>query len=281
MSDHDNKKGRKGSSPRKGGSSSRSRSSQGRSGSSKSSRGGPRKHGKPSRKPQAQWEGHQSKRRRDLKGAAVDLPNWVVEALARVTPKERIGPALEALGEASAAMTDGRYHAAVKQAKRAKSLAPQDATVRETLGLAAYRIGDWETSLAELRAYRRMAGDPTHLPIEIDVLRAMGRKKDVAKAWDTLRGADARPVVYKEGLVVYASFLLDEGDPEGAWDLTGPKRVGPDASEADLRVWYVAARSAAATGEAGTARRIADAIVLNDPAFPGLDELDREIAANS
>ena len=28
----------------------------------------------------------ESKRRRDLKGAAVNLPNWVIEALARTTP---------------------------------------------------------------------------------------------------------------------------------------------------------------------------------------------------
>ncbi len=50
----------------------------------------------------------ESRRRRDLKGAAVNLPNWVIEALARTTPRDRVGPALEALGEASAAMADGR-----------------------------------------------------------------------------------------------------------------------------------------------------------------------------
>ncbi|MEN8114832.1 MAG: hypothetical protein ABFS21_10650 [Actinomycetota bacterium] len=280
---HNQKKGR-GGPPKKSGSSSRSRSSQSRGQKSGSSYGSSQSRSRDQKKGgggKDEWEGHQSKRRRDLKGAAVDLPNWVVEALVRVTPKDRIAPALEALGEASAAMTDGRYHAAVKQAKRAKNLSPQDSTIRETLGLSAYRIGDWDTALAELRAYRRMAGDPDHLPIEIDVLRAMGRDRDVQKAWETLEKAEARPIVYKEGLVVYASYLLDKGDPGSAWDLTGPKRVGPDAAEADLRVWYVAARAAAATGETETARRIADAILLNDPSFAGLDELDREIAASS
>jgi len=224
---------------------------------------------------------YDAKRRRDLHGAAVDLPNWIVEALVRVTPKERVAPALEALGEASAAMRDGRYHAAVKDAKRAKDLSPQDTTVRETLGLAAYRIGDWDTALTELRAYRRMAGDASHLPIEMDVLRAKGRDRDVVAAWETLQKADVRPAVYKEGKVVYGSFLLDKGDPVGAWDLTGPERVGPNAREADLRVWYIAARAAAQNGDTDTARRIADAIVLNDPSFAGLDELDREIAHSS
>ncbi|MEA3509920.1 MAG: hypothetical protein U9R51_00655, partial [Actinomycetota bacterium] len=218
---------------------------------------------------------------RDLQGAAVDLPNWIVEALVRVTPKDRIAPALEALGDASAAMNDGRYHAAVKDARRAKNLSPQDSTIRETLGLSAYRIGDWDTALAELRAYRRMAGDASHLPIEMDVLRAKGRGKDVKSAWDTLQKADVAPAVWKEGKVVYGSYLLDEGDAEGAWDLTGPDRVGPNAKDSDLRVWYIAARAAASNGETETARRIADAIVLNDPSFPGLDALDQEIARSS
>jgi tetratricopeptide (TPR) repeat protein len=222
-----------------------------------------------------------AKRRRDLKGAAVDLPNWVIEALTRVTPNDRVAPALEALGEASAAMNDGRYHAAVKHAKTAKNLAPQDATVRETLGLSAYRIGDWDTALSELRAYRRMAGDAMHLPIEMDVLRALHRDRDVEKVWQTLQGADVTPAVWKEGKVVYGTFLLEQGDAAGAWDLTGPDRVGPNANEADLRVWYVAARAAAFNGDTATARRIADAIVLNDPSFAGLDALDQEIAKRS
>jgi Flp pilus assembly protein TadD len=223
----------------------------------------------------------QQKRRRDLKGAAVDLPNWIIEALTRVTPKDRIAPALEALGEASAAMSDGRYHAAVKHARVAKNLSPQDATIRETLGLSAYRIGDWDTALSELRAYRRMAGEATHLPIEMDVLRAMNRDADVTKAWETLQKADVSPAVWKEGKVVYGTFLLEHGDAEGAWDLTGPDRVGPNANDADLRVWYVAARAAAGNGDTATARRIADAIVLNDPSFAGLDALDTEIAKSS
>lgn len=232
----------------------------------------PKQHGKqPPNKPQ--------RRRRDLKGAAVDLPNWVVESLARVTPNDRVGPALEELGQASNAMAEGRYHDAAKHARKAKQLAPQDATVRETLGLAAYRIGDWDTALAELRAYRRMAGDDQHLPVEMDVHRALGRDRDVEKTWELLNRAELHPAVWKEGRVVYGSYLLDEGRADEAWDVTGPDRVGPTQHEADLRVWYVAARAAAMKGEVDTARRIADAIVLNDPSFAGLDALDREIAA--
>lgn len=284
MADNRNRNSGKGSSGRKKGSSSNWKGSSGGYKGSKPPRQQSQSRGrsKPYAPPRSDSEpgesSMQQKRRRDLKGAAVDLPNWIVEALTRVTPKDRVAPALEALGEASAAMSDGRYHAAVKQAKIAKNLSPQDATIRETLGLSAYRIGDWDTALSELRAYRRMAGEAIHLPIEMDVLRAMNRDADVTKAWETLQKADVSPAVWKEGKVVYGTFLLEHGDAGGAWDLTGPDRVGPNAHEADLRVWYVAARAAASNGDTATARRIADAIVLNDPSFAGLDALDTEIA---
>ena len=195
-------------------------------------------------------------------------PTGSIDALVRVTPKDRVGPALEALGEASAAMADGRYHVAVKEAKKAKNLSPQDATVRETLGLAAYRVGDWDVALAELRAYRRMAGDAQHLP------RRDGRSPRPGTGPRRGEGpgrrstkADVQPKVWKEGKVVYGSYLLDHGQPEEAWDITGPKRVGPtDAHEADLQGLVRGGPSGGDEGRDPTAaRRIADAILLNDP----------------
>jgi len=219
------------------------------------------------------------RRRRDLGPAAAGLPRFVVEALERVTPPERVPAALEELGAASAAMAEGRYHPAVRHARRAKELAPRDATVRETLGLASYRVGDWDAALRELRTFRRMTGDTMHLPIEMDVLRAQGRDADVEKSWQELQTRGGRPEVMKEGRVVYGSYLLDRGEARRAWELTKPDRLRRDAREADLRVWFVAARAAARLGDATTARQIADEIVRQDPGFPGLDTLEKEIAA--
>ena len=232
-------------------------------------------------------------RRRDLRGAAVGLPNWVVEALVRVTPADRVADALEELGEASAALTEGRFQAAARHGRKAKALSSQDSTIRETLGIAAYRLSDWDTALRELRAYRRMSGDTTHMPVEMDVLRAKGRSGDVARTWVEmqrlggpaakagLQPGDLLVEVDEEALtqtdIVYASHLLDEGDADGAWDLTQPKRMRPDAQEADLRIWYVAARAAARRGDPSGARELADAIVVADPGFPGFEELEAEI----
>ena len=42
-------------------------------------------------------------------------------------------------------------------------------------GVAAYRTGDYATALAELRAVRRMTGDPSYLPMMADCERGLGR----------------------------------------------------------------------------------------------------------
>jgi len=228
----------------------------------------------------AEYE-QKKKRRRDLQGAAVNLPNWVIEGVERVTPKDRMAPTLEALGAASEALGDGKYQAAVRHGNRAKALSPQDATIRETIAIAAYRLGDWKTALAELRAYRRIAGETTHLPIEMDVLRAQGRSKDVELAWKELQKRGGHGLVMNEGKIVYASFLLDEGRASEAWKIVDPGRLEQKPNEGHLRLYYVAARTAAALGDREKARFLSDAIIVEDPSFPGYEELEAEIAAIS
>ncbi len=217
-------------------------------------------------------------RRRDLQGAAVNLPNWVIENLARVTKPDRVAPALEALGAASEALGEGHYQSAVKHGQRAKALSPNDSTVRETIGIAAYRLGDWSTALTELRAYRRMAGETTHLPIEMDILRAQGRDADVEKAWVELKKRGGHGLVMNEGIVVYGSYLLDKGRAEEAWKVVNPGRIEANPNEAHLRLYFVAGRVAAALGDRDTAKRFSDTIVLADPGFPGWEQLESEIA---
>lgn len=218
-------------------------------------------------------------RRRDLTGAAVNLPNWVIEGLERVTPADRIAPALEALGAASEALADANYQQAVKHGLRAKALAPNDPTTRETIGLAAYRLGDWQQALNELRAYRRIAGETTHLPVEMDILRALGRDSAVENAWKELSKRGGHGLVMNEGKVVYGSYLLDKGRARDAWDIVNPGRTVENPNEAHLRLYFVAARTAAALRDRETAKQLSDIIVLSDPSFPGWDQLESEIAA--
>jgi hypothetical protein len=76
---------------------------------------------------------------------------------------------------------------------------------------------------------------------------------------------------------VYASYLIDQDDLGAAADVIGKARVIDDPWPEDMRLWYVEARLAALRGNHRRAQELADAILLEDPSFPGLDELDRLI----
>ena len=156
------------------------------------------------------------------------LPGWVTEELARVTPRPRVPAAAEELEEAAVAFVDGRFAKARHHAEEAKGLAPRLPAIREILGLAAYRMGRWEEALTELRTYRRLSGDTTHLPVEMDVLRALDRPEEVEAAHALLRRLGGSPAALAEGRVVYGSFLLDQNRAREAWELTRPGSLKAD-----------------------------------------------------
>jgi tetratricopeptide (TPR) repeat protein len=206
------------------------------------------------------------------------LPNWVAEQLARVTPKAKLRAATDHLLQAASYFAGAKYGKALEEARQAKELSPRDATIREILALSAYRLGQWDLALRELRTFRRFTGEATHMPVEMDVLRALGRPDDVRDVWKQFSKMDqGMRETRNEGKVVYGSFLLDEGDARRAWDVTNPKRMSHKPEESELRVWYVASRAAAALGDTKTARQIFEAIEAADTAFPGLEDLGREI----
>jgi len=206
-----------------------------------------------------------------------NLPGWAAEEVQNVAQRGQGREAVEHLAAAVAAFVAGKYGKAERSAAAAKQLAPRSPTVREVLGLSAYRLGRWEEALRELRTYRRLTGATFNMPVEMDVLRAMERPEDVEKVWELLRRLGGSKATMDEGRVVFASFLLDRDEARRAWEVANPGRIGDEPRESELRVWYVAARAAARLGDRGTARRLYEAIQDSDPAFPGLDELDAAI----
>lgn len=207
-----------------------------------------------------------------------ELPRWIQDEIGRVTAKQRVAPVTELLQSAAKNFASGKYGKALFDAEQAKELAPRVATIREVLGLSAYRIGRWDVALRELRTFRRFTGETTHMPVEMDVLRALDRPDDVAETWASFRKLGGDRATEHEARVVFGSFLLDIGDDRRAWEITNPKRMGPNPEESELRVWFVAARAASRLGDLVTARRLYEAIQDADPGFPGLDELDRTTA---
>ena len=207
-----------------------------------------------------------------------DLPRWIQEEVGRVTAKARIAATLELLRTAAKEFAASKYGKALRDLEEAKELSPRTATIREMLGLSAYRLGRWDQALRELRTFRRLTGETTHMPVEMDVLRALDRPKDVAEVWNAFRRIGGEREVEREARVVYGAFLLDTGKDREAWEITNPKRIGDSPQPSELRVWFVAARAAARLGDLRTARRLYEAIQASDAGFPGLDELDRATA---
>lgn len=205
------------------------------------------------------------------------LPKWVRDEIVRSTPKDRRPAALAQLTRALEFFADEKYPAAATELRKAKDLSPRAATIRELLGLSAYRSGKWDEGLRELRTFRRLTGDLIHYPVEMDCLRGLGRTEDVIKAWERLQDYDISPMVNHEARVVYASFLLDQGRPRDAWPVIKPGRLVASPTEGELRRWFVAARVALEAGDKDAARRLIAALDEQEPDFEGVDELRRAL----
>jgi hypothetical protein len=211
--------------------------------------------------------------------ASGQLPGWVRDEVNRSTPKERREPALRLLSQGVAEFSDERYRAAAARLREAKALSPRAATIRELLGLSAYRAELWEEALRELRTFRRLTGDTSQMPAEMDALRALGRPADVDKTWQLFKELGGARDVELEARVVYASHLLDQGKVKPAWDVIKPGRLVASAGEAELRSWYVAAKVALAAGDRETARTITAAISKQAPSLEGLEELQTAVGS--
>jgi tetratricopeptide (TPR) repeat protein len=217
---------------------------------------------------------------RDVPREGETLPRWVVEGLTRVTAAERLGPALASLEEAADAFEAGEFDVAYERARRAKAMSSRDANVRELLGVIAYRLGDWDVALRELRTFRRLAGEAYHLPVELDCLRALGRLGEVDELWARAAAFDLDAPVRAESAIVYASALLDQSRFDDARSVVDGTDARGTGEYLRLGLSYVTARLAALSGAAEEARRIREAILEVDPSFPGIDELDALIAGS-
>jgi hypothetical protein len=130
---------------------------------------------------------------------------------------------------------------ALGHALAARRLASRIAAVREAVGLAAYRAGEWQTAIGELRTYHRMSGRQTHLAVLADCERALGRPE---RAIDLFRGADRDalgPTEAVELLIVAAGARADLGQKDAAVSMLQVRELAAPADEpwaARLRYAY-------------------------------------------
>jgi hypothetical protein len=157
--------------------------------------------------------------------------------------------------------------------------------VRDANGLVAYAAGEWTEALAELRAARRITGEPDHLPVMADCERALGRPAKALAMADDPEAGKLPPAARVELLIVCSGARRDLGQLEAAAHmlevgaLNGPVKpwtarlryAYADAllslgREDDARQWFAAAAEVDADGETDAEERLLelDGIVLED-----------------
>ena len=147
----------------------------------------------------------------------------------------------------------------------ARSLAPRLAIVREAAGLTAYRTGDYAGALAELRAVRRMTGDPSQLPVMADAERGLGRPE---RALALAKDADAARLGTPERVelaIVVSGARRDLGQAEAAVVALQGAALSSDRIEPwTPRLWYAYAEALLAAGRRDEAVRWFESVAAID-----------------
>ncbi|MDH4160473.1 MAG: hypothetical protein OEV62_09470 [Actinomycetota bacterium] len=195
------------------------------------------------------WYGLDPDSRRELRGLPKELA-------------ERVGGHLVAAG----LLLDDDPALARRHALEARRLASRVPVVREAAGLAAYHDGEWAEALAELRAYRRMAGDDRHLPLMADCERALGRPERALELAASPAAARLEPAAQVELRLVTAGARRDLGQLDAALLLLSqtPGLRGSGSSEALVRARYAYADALVAAGRETEAREWLERVAAQD-----------------
>lgn len=212
---------------------------------------------------------------------APDLPEAELDRTARAelrslpdTLAERVAKHLVAAG----LLLDDDPARAHEHAWYARSLAPRLALVREAAGITAYRTGDYAAAIAELRAVRRMTGDPSHLPMLADAERGLGRpERALALARDPeVARLDAAARV--EMAIVASGARRDRGEYDAA--VVGLQGGALDSDRLEPwtpRLWYAYAEALLAAGRRDEALRWFESVAAIDD--DGDTDADQRVAA--
>jgi len=149
----------------------------------------------------------------------------------------------------------------------ARQLAPRLAIVREAAGVTAYAVGDYAAALAELRAVRRITGDPSGLPMMADCERGLGRPD---RALSLARDPDVKkldPAAKIELGIVVSGARRDRGEYDAAVvALQGPALDSDQLQPWSARLWYAYADALLAAGRREDARRWFESVAAIDDA---------------
>jgi len=209
----------------------------------------------------------------------VDLPGRVRKEIDRlVSDRSRATDVKACLSLGTVASEDEDHATAALYLQWAKHLAPRSAVVREALGIALYRSGDFRAALAELQAYRRMSGTTDQNHLIADCIRSEARDLERAVVVGMELVEDERAEIERrvEAAIVVAAVHLAAGRNSRARAvldllLTGPvsRSVPPPSA---VRLLWVAADVAEAENSPVRAISALERLLALDTSYPDAAE---------
>ncbi len=112
-------------------------------------------------------------------------------------------------------MLDIEPETAYRHARAAYTRAARIDVVREALGITAYLTGRYRQALTELRTYRRMSDDYSHVPLEADAERGLGRSEKALRFIEGIALNRLEPEAKIELALVASGAHGDLGDARG------------------------------------------------------------------
>jgi hypothetical protein len=162
---------------------------------------------------------------------------------------------------------------ALAHARAARALAGRVASVREAVGVAAYRAGEFGEALAEFRAARRISGRDDHLPVMADCERALGRPDRALALIASPAALRLDPAAKVELRIVESGVRRDLGQHDAAvLTLQGPDLDSTRVEPWTPRLWYAYAAALADAGRREEALRWFTAVSAVDDGETDADE---------
>ena len=168
---------------------------------------------------------------------------------------------------------------ALTHAQAARALAGRIASVREAVGIAAYRAGEFGEALAELRAAKRINGRDDHLAVMADCERALGRPERALALVASPAALRLEPAARVELKIVESGIRRDLGQPEAAvLALQEPDLDGQADEPWAARLWYAYAAALLDAGRTDEAVRWFRAVLTVDDGETDAEERLAELA---
>ena len=136
------------------------------------------------------------------------------------------------------------------------------------MGLAHYRVGNFNAAAKELEAFVQLSDSVEQHPVLMDCYRAQRRWRRVDDLWEELAAASPSAELVTEGRIVLAGSLADRGRlTEAVAQLE--KKAGDVKSprEHHLRLWYALADLEERAGDLARARELFARVRRHDPDF--------------